>query len=284
MMSTLNGKVIAITGAGNGIGRALALELAAEGAQLSLSDIKAPALEETERMVRALGITVSTCIVDVADRNQVEAWAAQAAKEHGGIDIVINNAGVALLDTLEDVPYDEFHWVFNILYWGVVHGTRAFLPHIRQRRGSVVNLGSIHSFIAAPNNGPYCAAKSAVRGFSDALREEVRADGVNVLLVMPGGISTEIVLNSKVRKFVNPDATQADVFRAHNAASFTTPQQAAGIIVRAIKRRQSRSLVGWDAVFYDWLTRLLPDHAHRLYAWGARRMAISKPAISQAKP
>jgi NAD(P)-dependent dehydrogenase (short-subunit alcohol dehydrogenase family) len=275
-MRKLKGKVIAITGAGNGIGRALAMAAAQQGAHLALSDIKAEPLEDTAAAARAFGVEVSTQVVDVAKREAVEAWAAATQRKHGGCDIVINNAGVALLDTLEDVPYEQFQWVFNILYWGVVHGTRAFLPMVRARGGTIANMGSIHSFIAAPNNGPYCAAKSAVRGFCDALREEVRADGVNVLLIMPGGIRTEIVRNSKVNKFINADASQEDVHRAHNAASLTSPDQAAQIILRAIRGRRPRVLVGWDAVFYDWLTRLLPNAAHRLYAWGARRMAVAR--------
>jgi hypothetical protein len=177
-MYSLSGKVVAITGAGNGIGRALALACTARGAQLVLSDIKEEPLRETAQRVEKLGGRVVIRVVDVAKRDEVEAWAAEAAAELGGVDVIINNAGVALLDTLEDVPYEEFRWVFDILFWGVVHGTRAFLPQVRARQGVVVNLGSIHSFIAAPNNGPYCAAKSAVRGFCDALREEVRDAGV----------------------------------------------------------------------------------------------------------
>lgn len=273
-MYALSGKVVAITGAGNGIGRALALECAARGAQLALSDIREEPLQETARLVEKLGGRAVIRVVDVAKRDEVEAWAAAAAAELGGVDVIINNAGVALLDTLEDVPYEEFRWVFDILFWGVVHGTRAFLPQVRARRGVVVNLGSIHSFIAAPNNGPYCSAKSAVRGFCDALREEVRADGVQVLLVMPGGIKTEIVRNSKVRKFINAGASQEDVHRAHNAASLTSPEQAARIILDAVEARNPRQLVGIDAVFYDGLTRLMPSLAHRLYAWGARRLAV----------
>jgi short-subunit dehydrogenase len=275
-MNKLSSKVVAITGAGNGIGRALALECAARGANLALSDIKADALQEIAQLVSRFGVKCATHIVDVAKRDQVDAWAIAAAAELGGVDVIINNAGVALLDTLEDVPYEEFRWVFDILYWGVVHGTRAFLPLVRQRKGVVVNVGSIHSFIAAPNNGPYCAAKSAVRGFCDALREEVRADGVSVLLVMPGGIKTEIVRNSKVRKFINANASQEDVHRAHNAASLTSPEQAARIILNAVESRKSRVLVGIDAVFYDGLTRLMPSLAHRIYAWGARKMAVQQ--------
>lgn len=275
-MRTLEKKVIAITGAGNGIGRALAMAAAQQGADLALSDIHEEALQATATAARALGVKVSTHVVDVAKREQVEAWAAATQREHGGCDVVINNAGVALLDTLEDVPYEQFEWVFNILYWGVVHGTRAFLPMVRARGGTVANMGSIHSFIAAPNNGPYCAAKSAVRGFCDALREEVRADGVHVLLIMPGGIRTEIVRNSKVNKFINAGASQEDVHRAHNAASLTSPEQAAEIILRAIRERRPRVLVGWDAVLYDGLTRLMPSTAHRIYAWGARKMAVAR--------
>ncbi|RZU38580.1 short-subunit dehydrogenase [Fluviicoccus keumensis] len=273
-MYALSGKVVAITGAGNGIGRALALACATRGAQLALSDIKEEPLQETARLVEKLGGRAVIRVVDVAKRDEVEAWAAATAAELGGVDVIINNAGVALLDTLEDVPYEEFRWVFDILFWGVVHGTRAFLPLVRARQGVVVNLGSIHSFIAAPNNGPYCSAKSAVRGFCDALREEVRADGVQVLLVMPGGIKTEIVRNSKVRKFINAGASQEDVHRAHNAASLTSPEQAARIILDAVEARNPRQLVGIDAVFYDGLTRLMPSLAHRLYAWGARRLAV----------
>ena len=275
-MTNLKGMVIAITGAGSGIGRELALAAAEQGAHLALSDIKVDPLQQTAAMAAAYGVRISTHVVDVANATSMADWATQVGQIHGGVDILVNNAGVALLDTLEDVPYDQFQWVFNILYWGVVHGTRAFLPMVKARKGVIANMGSIHSFIAAPNNGPYCAAKSAVRGFSDALREEMRGSGVNVLLIMPGGISTQIVLNSRVNKFINADASQEDVHRAHNAASFTTPELAAQIILRAVRLRRSRVLVGWDAVFYDVLTRLMPNQAHRLYAWGARRMAIAR--------
>lgn len=215
-MSSLKGTVIAITGAGNGIGRALALEAASQGADLALSDIKEVPLAQTAEMARRHGVRVTTRIVDVASRTEMDTWAQATRTEHGGCDVIINNAGVALLDTLADVPYEQFQWV----------GTRAFLPLVKERRGTVANVGSIHSFIAAPNNGSYCAAKSAVRGFSDALREEVRGDGINVLLIMPGGIRTEIVRNSRVNKFINAGASQEDVHRAHNAASFTSPEQA----------------------------------------------------------
>lgn len=280
-MTSIRDSVIAISGAGNGIGRALALAAARGGADLTLSDIRPEALESTVASARGYGVHVSGRVVDVANREAVEAWAASAASEHGRVDVVINNAGVALLDTLEDVPYDDFQWVFNILYWGVVHGTRAFLPYVKARKGSIVNVGSIHSFIAAPNNGPYCAAKSAVRGFSDALREELREHEVHVLLAMPGGIRTEIVRNSRVNKFVCAGATQEDVRRAHRAASFTSPESAASIILRAMGRRQPRVLVGWDAVFYDGLTRALPSYAHRLYALGARTMTmLAQPRAS----
>jgi len=277
-MGNIRGSVIAISGAGNGIGRALALSAARAGAHLALSDIQSDPLQRTAAEARGNGVHVSARVVDVASRDAVDAWAKAAASEHGGIDTIINNAGVALLDTLEDVPYEQFQWAFNIIYWGVVHGTRAFLPYVKARHGSVVNMGSIHSFIATPNNGPYCAAKSAVRGFSDALREELRPYGVNVMLVMPGAVRTDIVRNARINKFVHAESSREDINRAHYAAAFTSPEATAQIVLRAIQQRRGRVLVGWDAVFYDGLTRILPTFAHRAYGWGARKLSEPRPA------
>ena len=197
---------------------------AARGAQLALSDIREEPLQETARLVEKLGGRAVIRLVDVAKREEVEAWAAAAAAELGGVDVIINNAGVALLDTLEDVPYEEFRWVFDILFWGVVHGTKAFLPHLlKNNDGHIVNISSIFGIIGVPTQSAYNASKFAVRGFTEALRQEVQCTQVNVSCVHPGGIKTNIARSARFYRDMsgNQDAARS----AANFDKIAAPHQ-----------------------------------------------------------
>ena len=168
-----------MTGAAAGIGRALATTLAGEGCDLALSDVDEVNLEETARRVREIGRAVSTHVVDVADRDAVFRWASDVASEHGGVDVLINNAGVAVLATIEEVDYDDFEWVVGVNVWGVVHGVKAFLPLLRQRpEGHIVNISSINGMLPFPRNGPYNLSKFAVAGFTETLVQELRGTGI----------------------------------------------------------------------------------------------------------
>ena len=274
-MQDFGGKVIAITGAGSGIGRALAVELAGRGAHLSLSDIDAAGLAETVAMCQGSGSKVTSTIVDVADRTAVFAWADEVVAEHGRANMIVNNAGVAVGATVEHGSYDDMEWLMGINFWGVVHGTKAFLPHIKASGdGHVVNISSVFGLVSIPTQSAYNAAKFAVRGFSDALRIELeieRAD-VSVTTIHPGGIKTNIARSARV------DASVADV--GGDATTFvdefdklarTTPERAARQILIAIERNRRRALIGRDAIVFDLMSRLPAGLYQRLLIADGRR-------------
>jgi NAD(P)-dependent dehydrogenase (short-subunit alcohol dehydrogenase family) len=274
-MKTLQNKVSAITGAGSGIGRATALLLAKSGSHVALSDIDRPSLDETADACRSLGVKVTATQVDVADRAAVHAWADDTAVAHGRVNVIVNNAGVGLGATVESMSYEDFEWLMNINFWGVVHGTKAFLPHLKRAgEGHIVNVSSVFGLIAVPTQSAYNAAKFAVRGFTEALREELEVErcGVGVTCVHPGGIKTNIARRARVRGGEDwgvEDAAQA-------AAEFdriarTEPEEAARDIVGAIVANRRRQLIGLDARFIDVMQRLLPEGYQRLLVAGARR-------------
>jgi NAD(P)-dependent dehydrogenase (short-subunit alcohol dehydrogenase family) len=275
-MKSFEHKVAAITGAGSGIGRALALELGRAGAELALSDIDGKTAEETAEAARKLGARATAAKLDVSNRAAVHAWADSVAASHGRVNLIFNNAGVALGSTLEGVSYDDFEWLMSINFWGVVYGTKAFLPHLRASgEGHIVNISSIFGLIAVPGNGTYNASKFAVRGFTEALRQELELTGANVsaTCVHPGGIKTNIVRSSRV----SPDVEQLvgkniEVARANLEKSFiTTPETAAKTILGAVRHNRRRVLVGPDAKFIDLLVRLFPTGYQRLVVARTRR-------------
>src|ERR1700728_3460221 len=199
-MKEFSGRVAAITGAGSGIGRALAHALARQGAHLALSDIDDPSLAETVAQCEGVGVKITSQHLDVADRHAVYAWADQVVADHGTVILIINNAGVALGATVESVSYEDFEWLMNINFWGVVFGTKAFLPYLKQSgEGHVVNLSSVFGLISVPSQSAYNAAKFAVRGFTDTLRMELEIEDANVSVttVHPGGIKTNIARNAR---------------------------------------------------------------------------------------
>jgi NADP-dependent 3-hydroxy acid dehydrogenase YdfG len=265
-MKTLTDRVAVITGAGSGIGRSLAVNLAAKGCHLAISDLNQESLQETANLAGNQGVKVTTHLVDVANRNQVYRYADEVVKQHGKANIVINNAGVALGDSIEDVSYEDFEWIVNINFWGVVYGTKAFLPHLKKEpEGHIVNISSINGIVPNPCNGPYCATKFAVRGFTETLKQELQDTSVGVTVVHPGGIKTDIVRNSRFRKHVNLNMTQEDLVAAYDEKIFrTTADTAARTIISGIENNTQRVLIGGDAKFLDWLTRLLPVNATRI--------------------
>jgi short-subunit dehydrogenase len=262
-MKTFTDRVAVITGAGSGIGRSLAVNLAAKGCHLAISDLNQEGLKETANLAGNQDVKVTTHLVDVANRDQVYRYADEVVKQHGKANIVINNAGVALGDSIEDVSYEDFEWIVNINFWGVVHGTKAFLPHLKKEpEGHIVNISSINGIVPNPCNGPYCATKFAVRGFTETLKQELQDTSVGVTVVHPGGIKTDIVRNSRFRKHVNLNMTQEDLVAAYDEKIFrTTADTAARTIISGIENNKQRVLIGGDAKFLDWLTRLFPVSA-----------------------
>ena len=258
-MRSLTGKVAVITGAGSGIGRALAHRLASEGCHLALADNHPENLQSVATELRERGHQVSSHILDVADRSAVFAFADEVLSQHGRVELVINNAGVSVSHTVAELSFDDFEWLMNINFWGVVHGTKAFLPYLlKANQGHIVNISSLFGIIALPTQAAYNASKFAVRGFTEALRQELDSSNVGVSCVHPGGIRTNIARAARFYQGMNGnrDATRA-------AADFgrlarTTPERAASLIVEGIKARRPRILIGGDARLLDILQRLLP--------------------------
>jgi len=249
--------VAVVTGAGSGIGRALAQRLDAQDYALVLCDINEAGLEGT---AHALKRRPTLKPLDVSKRDQVEAMAREALAAHGHVDLVINNAGVAVDSPLADVSYEDFEWLFGINFWGVVYGTKAFLPAMLARKsGVIVNVSSIFGLIAWPRQGTYNAAKFAVRGFTEALWHELEGTGVTAISVHPGGIRTNIAKNARVRHPNDPKRTPERVEREFRRMARTTPETAAEVILRGVENRQRRVLIGADAQVLHLVSRLAPD-------------------------
>lgn len=277
-MRDFRGKVAAITGAGSGIGRALALELAREGARLAISDIDEAGLAETARQATALGATCSTARIDVADRDAVFAWAEACAREHGQVNLAINNAGVALAAPAEAIRREDFDWLMGVNFWGVVHGSQAFLPHLRASGdGHLVNVSSIFGVVAMPTQAAYNASKFAVRGYTEALRMELEMEEapVGVTCVHPGGVATAIARSQRIDPAV-ARMTGEDIerFRARGdrLIQTTSPQAAARQILAGVRRNARRVLVGPDARVLDIMARLLGAGYQRLVIRQALRL------------
>jgi short-subunit dehydrogenase len=261
-MTAIRGAAAAITGAASGIGRALALELAARGCDLALADRDEAGLQAIAAGIGKTGATKITVHgVDVGDSSQIEAFAQSAIAAHANLNIVVNNAGVALMGMFGEVDQAQMEWLVNINFWGVVHGTRAFLPHLsRQREAHIVNLSSIFGIVAPPGQTAYAAAKFAVRGFSESLRHELQmaASPVRLSVVHPGGVATNIVRNSRAGTGVTDNARRAQSIERFDALAKTTPAAAAVRIIEGIEKNQPRILIGNDARFMDLLQRFRP--------------------------
>src|SRR6478736_2021495 len=261
-MTAINGSAAAVTGAASGIGRALALELAARGCDLALADRDEAGLAEVAAEINRDGQRkVTTHRVDVGEPGQIRDFANAATSAHPKLNIVINNAGVALLGNFNEVEQAQMDWLFNINFWGVVHATRAFLPHLATRPAAhIVNLSSIFGIIAPPGQTAYSAAKFAVRGFSESLRHELKTANspVRLSVVHPGGVATNIVRNSRSGTGVTDNARRAQAIDRFDAVAKTTPAAAALRIIQGIEKNQPRILIGNDARFMDLLQRFRP--------------------------
>jgi NAD(P)-dependent dehydrogenase (short-subunit alcohol dehydrogenase family) len=273
-MRVFKDRVAVVTGAGSGIGRALALALAREGAILAVSDVNEAGLAETAAAARTLGASVATDRLDVADRAAVHAYADQVATVHGRVNLIVNNAGVGLAARIADMSYEDLEWLFGINFWGVVHGTKAFLPHLkRAAEGHVVNVSSLFGIIAVPGQAAYNAAKFAVRGFTECLREELELDGarVSATCVHPGGIKTNIARNARVGITPPGAPTRAERDAEFDRIARTTADAAAARILAGVRRNARRVLIGPDAYAIDLLQRLLPTAYQRVIVGFARR-------------
>jgi len=261
-MTYVDGKIAVVTGAGSGIGRALALQLNREGCRLYLADINADTLAETLALLPRKDVQVDDQVLDVADRDAVHDWATRIAAANGYVDIVINNAGVALLSTVEENTYDDLAWLMGVNFWGVVYGTRAFLPLLRRaEQGHLVNLSSVFGLISVPTQSAYNAAKFAVRGYTEALRQEMEGTNVHVCCVHPGGIKTNI---ARAARGGDPAVSAEERGRNFERLAGTTADRAAEKIIAAIERRRKRLLIGRDAVVISLLCQLFPVSYPRL--------------------
>jgi len=261
-MKQLEGKTAVVTGAGSGIGRELAKELSNKGCNLALSDINELALTETASMLTGSG-KVQTWKFDVSDRAAMATFAKETIEAFGAVDIVINNAGVALTGTFEENSYDELEWIIGINLWGVIYGCKEFLPHLKTRpEASLVNLSSIFGIVSVREFSGYNITKFGVRGLSEALRLELRETNVTVTCVHPGGIKTNIARSARSSKRVGEEL---DAFVTSFEKNFiTTPEAAAKAIVRGIQKKKKRVLVGADAHLVDRVARALPTSYERV--------------------
>lgn len=275
-MKSFKGKVAAITGAGSGIGRALAQQLAAEGCALSLSDVNAEGLAETVALVADRGVRVTSAKVDVADRDAVYAWAEATAADHGQVNLIFNNAGVALGAPVDGMSEADLKWIMDINFWGVVYGTQAFLPYLKASGdGHIINISSLFGLMGVPSQAAYNASKFAVRGFTEALRQELEIAGepVSATTVHPGGIKTNIAraarFSARMKDVLGIDEGQGK--RNFEKLFITTAESAAAEILGAVRKNKRRVLVGPDAKLLDLMVRLLPSSYQRIVSFAVKR-------------
>ncbi|WP_183094788.1 SDR family NAD(P)-dependent oxidoreductase [Nocardioides stalactiti] len=273
-MNYFSTKVAAVTGAASGIGRSLAINLAGQGCALALSDIDGTGLAETEALCRSGGSLVTSDIVDVASRSAMHEWADSVVSTHGKVNMIFNNAGVALGSTVETMTWDDMDWLMNINFWGVIHGTKAFLPYLIQSgEGHVVNVSSVFGLVSIPTQSAYNASKFGVRGFTDALYMELKAarHPVSATTVHPGGIKTNIVKNARLNDSLEIATAQEAAHSRFQTIAMTSPDRAARIILRAVRGGRRRVTVGPDAKAIDLLSRLPSPLYQKVLVLGARR-------------
>jgi short-subunit dehydrogenase len=275
-MKSFAHKVAAITGASSGMGRALAVELARRGCHVALSDIDEDRLEQSAVLARAFGVKVTTNRVNVAAREEVYAWAEEVSKAHGKCNLIFNNAGVSYGATVAGSEYDNFEWIVGINFWGVVYGTKAFLPLlVAAGEGHVINTSSVFGLIGFPGQGTYNATKFAVRGFTEALRTEleITRSPIGVTCVHPGGIKTNIARASRMHESLrelgvgDPEGSRLDFEKLFRVSA----EDAALAMLRGVERNARRVLIGKDARAFDMLQRFMPSAYQGILAAVGRR-------------
>ncbi len=280
-MKNFKNKVAAITGAGSGMGQQLAILLAKAGCHLSLSDINEKGLAETVELVKAHNVRVTSKKVNVADRDQIKAWAADTIQNHGSVNMIFNNAGVALGSTVEGESYEDLEWIMGINYWGVVYGTKEFLPLIKKSgEGHIINTSSLFGLTAQPTQSAYNSSKFAVRGFTESLRQEldIENSGVSALCVHPGGIRTNIANDARMNDSLkllgmNPEKSA----KAFNKLLRMPAEDAAQEILDAVLKNKRRLLIGNDAKVIDLMQRILPTGYQKVTAFATKMSKRLEP-------
>ncbi len=264
-MSVYKGKVAVVTGASAGMGRSLSVELARRGAKLAICDVNAAGLAETARLCEDLGAEVKVDVINVAERETVLAWADAVAKHFGVVHYVFNNAGIAFTGTVERSEFKDIERVMDVDFWGVVNGTKAFLPHLlASGDGHVINTSSVFGLFSMPTQSAYNAAKFAVRGFTESFRQEMlmTKQPIKVTCVHPGGIKTDIAKNS-----TTADGEGLEAFtKLFDRVAHTSAESAANTILKGTERGQAKVLIGADAHVLDIVIRLTGSTYQRLFA------------------
>jgi NAD(P)-dependent dehydrogenase (short-subunit alcohol dehydrogenase family) len=261
-MRNLDGKTCVVTGAASGIGRAVAALLSRRGCHLALVDVAKERLDETASEVRREDRRLTLHEADVRDAARVEALAAEVVEQHGGVQILVNNAGVTAWGRVEDQDLEDMRWVIDVNLWGVIHGCKLFLPHLRQEsEAHIVNVSSLFGILAASGQAAYCASKYAVRGFSEALACELEGTGIGVTSVHPGGVATRFVTDSRA-----VDDTRRAAFEELVKKGAIGPEKVATAIVKGIEKDKLRVRVAPDAFVGDWAKRLFPTAGQRVLA------------------
>ncbi len=275
-MSFLSGGVAVVTGAGSGIGRALAQQLAAAGSALAIADVDEKGLSETAASLATKQAALSTHVLDVSEEASVRGFAEDVARRHGRVTLLINNAGVALHGTFEELSLDDLRWLMGINFWGVVYGVTYFLPILKQQpRAHIVNLSSVFGMIAPPGQSAYSASKFAVRGFTEAVRHELGGTSVSVSCVHPGGIHTPIAKRARLGAHASESKRQAAIDYFEKVTP-TSPEAAAARILKGVLKSEPRILIGKDARQIDFVQRLRPATYWKMMAKRAEAQGQKK--------
>ena len=262
--NTFAGKLCVITGAGSGIGRAMAITLAKSGARLALSDINGQGLEETKNLIDARSNSHRFDVLDVSDAEAIPVYAEKIHESLGNTDYLFNVAGLTRIGTFEESPLTANEKIMDVNYWGVVRMAKAFLPQLLETKGGITNISSLFGLIGYAGQAHYCASKFAVRGFSEALASELENQGVSVTSVHPGGVATAIARNAKVDAIPEHAKDKKQLEDRFQEAAITSPERAAEIILAATAKRKRRVLVGRDAKMLSFIQRFLPSSYPKL--------------------